>query len=246
MPKLPNPPLASLLIALALAAGCPEDQGSGATDSDAAEATTGDGETTTATTAAATTGFPTTGDGATSGAEERICVAAGPGSAPVQACNVDFCPPATWLVEARDAGGGVGLVYEGGYPGFEIYKYQTAEEKITLRFDAKPAADATDAWLIENLLSLSLNIDYPFPDATFLGGMSTRLHSDSDPWLLDTITFAGGRFMMNTTSDLTEAIQEVWSSEEACTDDDIAGRCDCQYDGFTISTTFVIDLTLSD
>lgn len=234
-----------VLTTLTSMTACPDEKGAGTTDSGLTDTTTsGEGDTT----SAATTGPTTTGGttAATSEAdEERLCVGAGPGSAHVAECSVDFCPPDTLQVEANNAGGGDGLEYEGGYTGFQLYKYRSDEEQVTLRFDGLPDVDSTDAWLAENLLAISLWIDYPFPDATPLGSMSTSFNSYTSPWLLEAVVFEGGRFKLTAEIDVTEATQHVYSQDEACYISDVGGMCRCEYGGFTIPTTIAFDLSLA-
>ncbi|MDC0667750.1 hypothetical protein [Nannocystis radixulma] len=223
--------------------GCPDEEGFGTTDS-GTDSTTSDAGDTTST---VTTGATTTSDATASTSEpdeERVCVGAGPGSAPVSECGIDFCPPDALHVEADNASGGDGLEYEGGYPGFQVYKYRTGEEELTLLFDALPDAASTDAWLAENLLQISLRIEYPFQDSPPLGSMSTVFHSATSPWLLEAFAFQGGRFKMTAEIDVTEATQSVHSSEEGCVNGDVGGMCSCQYGGFTIPTTIAVDLSL--
>ncbi|WAS99373.1 hypothetical protein [Nannocystis punicea] len=234
---------ALVLTTLVLGTGCPPEKGAGTTDSDPTGTTSSGADTTSAATGATTTGDPTAGT--TEAEEEPFCVNAGPGSASVQECALDFCPPDALHVEANNADGGDGLEYEGGYTGFQLYKYRTGDEvRLTLQFDAKPDAETTDAVLAENLLAVTMWIDHPFPDATPLGSMSTLFRSETSPWLLEAVVFEGGRFKLTAEIDVTEATQHVYSNSEACYTSDIGGQCRCEYAGFTIPTTIAIDLSL--
>ncbi|HEY0133106.1 MAG TPA: hypothetical protein VGB85_03475 [Nannocystis sp.] len=232
----------SILCVAALVTACNDEGGTGET---APLGTTGAPDND-------TTGAPDNDTSGSSGeVETQACVKAT--VAVVNECQETFCPPVLLHLTVDNAGGAAGLVRQ-DWPIDAIgYRHNAPELRVDLTFAEALGDDTSDAARTTHFAELDLTFEFPtLGDSTPLGDSWTlrdffgRIPDITDPAQFESFAITGGRLKATFHGELSSVQMTVYSDAEQCVDGDIAGRCDCTYDGFTLPVIVDLDLSIDD
>lgn len=165
-------------------------------------------------------------------------------------CEHEFCPPddlAVSLTAADPAPCYTALASpcaDQTDEGFFFYKFEPEGFYVDIGFDSAVGANPTDAQMLDAFSFLT--VEWGRVEPTPQAGLDFVFYQRWDgPAAFDSFTIADGRLQAEVAFDITVVQYNLYGIDDNClVENDIILNCTCRFDGFSIPSTFQLDLPL--